>query len=66
MLCSWCICGFNCLWLDYPEASHFDLCNYTFFEYLKRDCEASHSKNVVFRRKHPYANSVCVQIWQNN
>ena len=44
MLCSWWICPVYCFLLHYCEASHLDLRNYTFFEYFRRECEASHSK----------------------
>ena len=66
MLCSWWICPFYCFLLHYCEASHFDLQNYTFVEYFEREREASHSEEDVICRNYPYANSACVQFWQNN
>ena len=47
----------------FMEASHLDPRNYTFFKYSESECEASHSKNNVFCRNYPYANSACVPVW---
>ena len=63
MLCSWWICPFSCFLLHYCEASHCDLQNYTFLEYLDLECEALHSKKNVFCRNYPNPNSACVRFW---
>ena len=66
MLCNLPICSFYCFLLHYCKASHLDLRNDTFFEYFERECDVSHSKRNVICRNYPYANSACIQFWQNN
>ena len=42
MLCSWRMGPIHCFLLHYCEASHSDLRNYTFLQYFKPECDASH------------------------
>ena len=62
MLCSRWICPFHCFVLHDDDASHFDLRNYTLFEYFEPYCEASNSTDQVTWRNYQYANSACVQF----
>ena len=64
--CTCCVVGgSDHFLLHYCEASHFDLQNYTFFEFFHRECEAPHSQKNVTCLNYPYVNSACVQFWQN-